>query len=130
MINLHYFSYEWSTGVYKIASPTSINQYREKLNQNYVQNKYLKLKSYGMICTNCERGSFFLSSSNLMASFPSSLGNWRQIQSINDSKSFAKFCKYQSKSFGIANLDVEIPTVACKYSLLATSSSFSTWDAV
>lgn len=82
--------------------------------------------------TICERGSSFPLSRHLIASFPSSHGSWRHIQSSNESKSFAKSSRYQSKSFGIPNnfLLVEMPTAACKYSLFATSNSFSTWDAV
>ncbi len=96
----------------------------------HVHKRYLKLNSYGITCRNCEKGSFFPLSRHLIASFASSFGNWRQIQSSNDSKSFAKSSKYQSNNFGIANFVVETPIAACKYSFLATSNSFSTWDAV
>ena len=77
-------------------------------------------------------GKSFLLSRHVIASLASSDGNWRHIQSTNDSKSFAKSSRYQSISFGIAItfLMVEMPTAACKYSLLAVSSSLSTRDAV
>lgn len=98
----------------------------------YAKMRYLKLNSYGMTLMNCERGSPFPLPRHLIASFRSSLGNWRHIQSRNDPKSFAKSSRYQSKSFGIPSnfIFVEIPTAACKYSFFATSSSFSTSDAV
>lgn len=80
----------------------------------------------------CNGSESFLPSRHVIASFASSDGNWRHIQSTNDLKSFAKSKRYQSINFGIAItlLMVEMPTAACKYSLLAVSSSLSTWDAV
>lgn len=80
----------------------------------------------------CKIGSSFRLSMHFIASFPSWEGSWRHIQSTNDSKSFAKSRRYQSSNFGIAItfLMVEMPIAACKYSLLALSSSFSTCNAV
>ena len=77
--------------------------------------------TFTIICTNCERGSIFLSSSYLLASFPNSLSNWSHIQSSNDSKSFAKSNKYQFSNFRMANLVDNIPIVANKYSFLSNS---------
>ena len=91
----------------------------------------LKLKSYGITCTNCERGSLPLLSRHLTASLRNSLGSCRQTQSSNDSKSLAKSSRYQSNSLGTINLFVSLmPNAACKYSLFATSNSSSTPDDV
>ncbi|KAL9357117.1 hypothetical protein Peur_050370 [Populus x canadensis] len=75
----------------------------------------LKLKSYGITCTNCESGSLPLLSRHLTASFLSSLGSCRHTQSSKDFMSFTKSGRYQSNSSEIINLFVlDIPTVACK----------------
>lgn len=80
----------------------------------YGAKRYLKLNSYGITCIVGNIVSCLPLSRHLSASFLTSQGNCKQIQSNNDSKSFAKSSRYQSNNFGIANLVVEMPTDACK----------------
>lgn len=82
---------------------------------NYWCKSSLKLKSYGFICTSCERDSLPLPSRHLTAWFLISSGSWKQIQSNKESRSFAKSSKYQSSNLGIIILFVFVmPIEACK----------------